>query len=236
MNCRDALLLLEFARPGATELEGADIAALETHLADCRPCSTFARHEREWTDRIVTAINPIPDPSRGKADVLNRIHQKRRGWQKQIALICAIVVIAGSTLWGLIPGPNLYPEIILTDCLIQFGNLDQCKDWLNAQNSLFQFPPGFQAQYLISFERRAIHGTRAPVLTFVRGDSRAQVTVLTSNQFRNLPKLEHGRAGENSVGTILIIRDINVPGVVYLVEIVNGPVERFYNEPVNTVT
>jgi hypothetical protein len=60
--------------------------------------------------------------------------------------------------------------------------------------------------------------------------------VLTPRQFRNLSEFEHGRVAENSVGTVLILRDDRLPGVVYLVEIINGPVERFYNEQINTVT
>ena len=43
MDCEFARQLLIFARPGATELEAADVAALEGHLADCVDCRARSR-------------------------------------------------------------------------------------------------------------------------------------------------------------------------------------------------
>jgi len=63
MTCHDALRLLDFARPGATELDAADIAALETHLADCPACNRQARVERAWDDRIAEAMSSVPPPA-----------------------------------------------------------------------------------------------------------------------------------------------------------------------------
>jgi hypothetical protein len=236
MTCRDALLLLEFARPGATELEAPDINALETHLAECRSCTAFARQEREFNDRLVHMVDRIPQSSGGKSAVLKRLQSRSGLWHKQVALVSTIALLAGVNIWTALPRPKLDPDVLLTDAQTQFGNYDLCNNWLMGQNSMFQFPRGFDAKYLVCFQRQAIHGTNAPVLTFVRGDSLARVTVLSSVQFRNLSNYGNGQVFENSVATVLILRDATCSGVVYLVEIINGTVDRFYNEQVNTVT
>ena len=58
----------------------------------------------------------------------------------------------------------------------------------------------------------------------------AHVVVVTPAQFRNLPALPDGRAAENSMATLLIVRDADRPGVVYIIEVLNGPIEPFYAE------
>lgn len=236
MTCRDALLLLEFARPGATELEAPDINALETHLAECRSCAAFGRQDRELNDQLESLVERIPQPHGGKLAVLKRLQSRTRNWKKQVALVSMIALLAALNIWEAMPRPKLDPDVLLTDAQTQFGNYDQCNTWLMGQNSMFQFPRGFDAKYLVCFQRQAIHGTNAPVLTFVRGDSLARVTVLSSVQFRNLSNYGNGQVFENSVATVLILRDATCSGVVYLVEIINGTVDRFYNEHVNTVT
>lgn len=236
MNCRDALLLLEFARPGATELEAADIVALETHLADCRACSSFAKLERDFADQITTELGKVPNPQRGPSYLLRKLNNRHRSWSYQSALTITIFVFAGLSIWGALPRPKLDPDSILENAQIQIANRQNANSWLVAQDSRFEFPPRFRPQFLVNYERRSIHGTAAPVLTFVRGDSLARVTVLTANQFRNLSEFADGQVAENSVGTLTILRHPGQPEVVYLVEVFNGPLNGFLESESSPIT
>jgi hypothetical protein len=136
----------------------------------------------------------------------------------------------------MIPASKLDADSIASDAYDQVGNGDGVEEWLAQQNRHFAFPPRMNARYLIGSERRDFHGVKAPVLTFVRHNAMARVAVLSANQFRNLSKLPDGTAASNSVCTILIVRVPNSPDVVYVVEVINGRVEDFYNEVESTVT
>ena len=131
--------------------------------------------------------------------------QARFSWWKAIALkggLAAAVIAGGYTLY---PAPKLDAERVANLTLEQFGNQYACEQWLGGQNRKFLFPPQFQGKYLVGFERRDSHGVVAPVLTFVKREALARVTVLTPGQFRNLGTFE-GRAAENSSSTVLVVR------------------------------
>ncbi len=230
MNCHDALLLLEFARPGATELEAADIAALETHLADCPACAAFARQERQSHDRLANAMAIAPMPSSKVTQLQNQLSRQRRRSQLRSVLIGASCFAFAWALWWAIPGPPFDPYAMLASAEGQFGNSDVAQTWLTAQNSRFQYPAQFRKNYLLAYARHDFYGVSAPVLTFVHGNSMARVAVLTPKQFRNLPEFQAGQVAENSSGRIHILRDPNWPDVVYVVEVINGSIEPFLVE------
>jgi anti-sigma factor RsiW len=231
MTCRDALLLLEFARPGATELDAADIAALETHLAGCPTCGAFARSERESTDRLTRAFSITPDAAISVEQLKGQLAAHRRRWLwRRTAIACGVVGFAAAT-WWVIPGPYFDPYSVLSTSSDQVANRAAANSWLESIDRRFAFPPRFRDRLLIGFEKRNIYRTTAPVLTFALGNSVAKVTVVTERQFRNLHEFTEERVAETSLGSIHIIRDPNIPGVVYLVEVINGPIEPFLERP-----
>lgn len=236
MECELARKLLVFARPGVSELDPADVAALESHLADCADCSEYNRKENCWDERLARAMQAVPLPVQGRARVEERLIAARSAWRCRAGLRLAGAVLVASLVYWVIPSPRLDSDAIIADAYDQVGNRDGVAEWLTHYDKRFGFPPQMNAKYLISCERRDFHGVKAPVLTFVRQSAQARVAVLSSRQFRNLPTLPAGRAAENSVCTLFIIRDPDSADVVFVVEVINGPIELFYNEPGESVT
>ncbi|MBX7103404.1 MAG: zf-HC2 domain-containing protein [Gemmataceae bacterium] len=225
-----ARLLMIFARPGATELDGGEISALESHLAECPNCREHSRQGRRDDDSIARAMRAVVVPVRLQAELASQLARTSRfSLMRKIA----ILTLAGGVLlvgWRLWPAPVFDADAIAASAYDEVANRDGVVEWLARQNPLFSFPPRFNGKFLVACERRTIHGVTAPVLTFVRRDSLARVAVVTENQFRNLAEVATGRAAENSVSTIVVLRMAESPGVVYLVEVLNGPIEPFYND------
>lgn len=230
MTCHDALRLLEFARPGATELDAADIASLETHLADCDACGSLARAERAWDDRVADAMRTVPIPAIASARLMQTLGAVRRRWWQVLGLKAATVTWFGVVVWSGWPAPRFDADAVAERGQIQAGNAEAAAAWLGAADARFGFPPRFRPRYLIRFERQPFYGTSAPVLTFVRGGTLARVAILSERQFRNLGELKDGPIGETSSCTVTLVRDPERPGVVYVIEAFNGPVEPMYDD------
>jgi len=231
MTCHEALRLLEFARPGATELDAADIAALETHLAGCTACGHFARLERVWDDQVAAAMHAVPPPAVDPAGLLQSLRSARRHWWRWLGLTAATAGWAGVVIWTAIPAPRFDAEAVAERGQIQAGNAEGAASWLRAENARFGFPPRFRPRYLIRFERQAFYGVTTPVLTFVRGGTLARVAVLNERDFRNLRSLPDGPVADSSSCSVTLVRDPDRPGVVYVIEAFNGPVEPMYDDP-----
>ena len=60
--------------------------------------------------------------------------------------------------------------------------------------------------------------------------------MVSRKQFGNLSEFRDGRVAQNSVCTVLVLHDPDMSEVVFIVEIINGPVELFYNEGEASVT
>jgi hypothetical protein len=236
MNCEFARLLLLFARPGATELDAPDIAALESHLAGCDACRNFSRQERAIDESIASAMQQVDVPRALSGELANRLVNRERAiWRLRAAagLVTAMVAVAAWAYW---PGPRFDPDRVVASAYDQVGNREGVTEWLARQDPRFDFPPRFQARFLVSCERRNFHGVNAPVLSFVRKDGLARVAVVNKRQLRGLAALPDGPVAQNSVCTLVIVRHPETPDVVYLVEVINGTVDAFYNDESATVT
>src|SRR4051812_10413886 len=110
MNCDVARQLFDFARPGATELDAAEIAALETHLADCPACAALARGEHrrdEAVARRMQDLSPLP----GARDRLTqRLVAARTAWWRGFALRGMIGAAVLATGYVAFPAPRLDPD------------------------------------------------------------------------------------------------------------------------------
>jgi len=236
MDCNAARQLLDFARPGITELDASDIAELEMHLADCESCAQFARAERRSDDLLASAMQDVVMPPGARGRLLARADQARSTWWRKRLAVATVAIASVGAGWWLYPAPRLDADTIASIALERFGNQSAAEEWLAQQNRHFGFPPRFKAKYLVGFETRDYHGVTAPVLTFVKRNSLARVVVLAEKQFRELPGVADGSLAENSVATILVIHDPVSAGVVYLVEVLNGPIDPFYVDEEPAIT
>lgn len=236
MTCELAQRLLIFSRPGVDELDGRELSALETHLGECAECRARNDSERQWDEQLAHAIQNVAVPAEVSQRVIRELQtQRRTQLTKRITQAVAFTLMIMG-LWWVIPGRSLDAEKIALDAYNQVGNREGVEEWLKGRNRHFAFPPRMNGQFLVGCEYRDYHGVSAPVLTFVRQNAMARVAILTTGQFRNLPQLPDGRVTQNSVCTVMIVADPDHHEVVYLIEVINGPVELFYNELDATVS
>src|SRR5262245_38578280 len=109
MDCRSARLLLDFDRPQLQgtrpELEGDEVEALRTHLADCDACRSLAQDERAADDALSRAVKAVPVPDGLRDRLLARLSAERDAWWRRVLLrsagVAAAVFLAvwGAMLW-----------------------------------------------------------------------------------------------------------------------------------------
>jgi hypothetical protein len=102
MDCKTARLMLDFARPGAPELEAADAGALDAHLGTCADCDALARAERRLDAHLGRAVRQVEVPADLKARLLDRLaadrHALHRRWAghgvRALAAVAAVLLVA----------------------------------------------------------------------------------------------------------------------------------------------
>jgi hypothetical protein len=236
MNCDHAMQLWEYSRPGATELDAADIAALESHLASCSTCSTLTRAQRAIDEEIATSLRG-PEPRDGALERLwQRMGRHRCRWYMQKAFAVFLIVSVAMGVYAAWPGTKLNIDNLAAVSMDQVGNRDAAGEWLASIDRRFQFPPRLRSHHLVRYEMGTIRGRSAPILTFVSGNAIARVAVVTTHQFGDLQFAADGRAAENSSCTILIFHDSEHPEVIYVIEVINGPAEPFLTNDASAVT
>src|SRR4051812_32941707 len=97
MDCNHARRLLDFARPGVSELDAADLIALETHLAECSACATAYRAERRSDERLAAAMQAVPISGTGSSRLMAKLAAARRAWWHTRVLSVAALLL-GLTL------------------------------------------------------------------------------------------------------------------------------------------
>src|SRR5262245_10465360 len=97
MDCRNARLLLEFARPLTAELDAGEAEALQGHLADCPECGALAREERRLDEHLGRAVRDVPVPEGLRDRLLARLATERDAWFRRW-LLRAVGVAAGIAL------------------------------------------------------------------------------------------------------------------------------------------
>jgi len=98
MDCKTARLLLHFAHPCTTELEGSEAESLESHLADCPQCGPLAEAERRMDNRIGQALRAVPVPEGLRNRLLTQLDAERDAWYRRRLLRVAGIVAAAAAV------------------------------------------------------------------------------------------------------------------------------------------
>lgn len=203
MDCRNARQLLDFARPGGTDLERDDRQALDGHLAVCPDCDSVARAERQADEHLGRAVRDVPVPQGLRERLRQRLAREREAWYRRwlarglrtAAAVAAVVLVAwfGLTSWR---KHNLVPcdEAALANAaLVKHSYSPPSREDVE-QRFRIVAPAEFDYRYLFGYHLDEYLDRRVPSLDFFRDDGRhgaqkARVYVLSSEQFdlRALP-------------------------------------------------
>jgi hypothetical protein len=83
MDCKTARLLLEFARPKASELEAEEAADLQGHLDHCPDCHHQAQMESQLDEWLGKAMRQVEVPAGLREQLLVRLESARGDWYRQ---------------------------------------------------------------------------------------------------------------------------------------------------------
>jgi hypothetical protein len=196
MDCRTARYLLEFARPGTNDLDAADRAALDGHLAICPDCDALARAERRLDEHIGEAVRDVPIPAGLKDRLLTNLRQKRDEWwmegMKRTARYAAIAAALLLLVWGGWKTTQRPPQPTadeLVDVLLT-RHVHSLPSKEDAERDLkLSLPPEFDYRYLAEYGHTKLMGRQVPFLRFVRSSDTssiaqyAMVYLMTDREF-----------------------------------------------------
>jgi hypothetical protein len=105
MDCRTARLLLDFARPQASELQADEAGALQNHLDRCPDCHGLARGERQLDEHLGKAMRQVEIPPGLREQLLSRLEAERGDWHRRRFAHAARLVLAAAAAalllgWG----------------------------------------------------------------------------------------------------------------------------------------
>src|ERR1700722_9937679 len=125
MECNTVRLLLEFARPGAGELEPTEADALEAHLADCHECAALAQTVRQFDHEVGKAMRHVEVPDRlaahlhARLDADNAERHRQRMFRAMSGILAAAVILVllgvGYSYWRHRTRPDVDGDQVLTD-------------------------------------------------------------------------------------------------------------------------
>lgn len=237
MKCESARRLLEFARPGARELESADLAALERHLAECAACDKLHRAQQRDDERLSTAMQAVPVPAGGRASALARLKSARTVWWRTRLLGATAVVLALTLLttivnryWG---RPVFDPSLIAQatyEQAGQFRSADEARQvadaWLRSIDRRLSAPAEWNYRSVAFFGRADFEGLPSvPMLVLTRADAVARIYVVRASAFRNL---DDGNQTSEEGGSVVAVRRYpELPGWAFIAVVTGGPLEFF---------
>ncbi len=228
MDCDLARHLLQFARPGTAELEPADAAALEKHLADCPDCGPATRAERAFDARIARAMPAVPLAADFHARLGTHLLAARAAWWRQFSLrfgaAGAALLLAAGAAWWFWGRPTLDPYAEVQRAYEQSGlwrSNDEARalatDWLRRHVGQLEAPEELNYKLLVALGHEDFQGRRSvPTLEFVRGDATMKVHVVRESAYRNLKDLLDQPVEEGGC-TFLARRYADMPGWVFII-------------------
>lgn len=222
MDCRTARLLLDFARPHAAELEAAEAATLENHLADCPECRSLARAERRLDQHFGSAMSDVPVPEGLRQRLIARLHAQRDAWYRrrilQVAGVAAALVLVGWLGWSLQHRSASVVQVgAVVDAANQMASIERVDQWLRQEGYDSGAPSRFDYALLVSCGMAEFQGRKVPELVFLQGTAHARVYLLRTTDFDIKASLAVQRHAQSGAFTAELIEDAAASRVAYLV-------------------
>ncbi len=116
MDCKTARMLVDFARPHASELDPSETQSLDEHLGSCAECGRLAQRERRLDGHLALAMRAVPIPIDLQERLQTRLlNERNQVYRKQIvrwATAAAAAVLIGLGIWQLLPARDQGPRPI----------------------------------------------------------------------------------------------------------------------------
>jgi hypothetical protein len=199
MDCKTARLLLHFAHPRTTELEGDEAAALEGHLADCPHCGALAQAERQADNRIGQAMRAVAVPEGLRTRLLVQLDAEREHWYRRrllritglVAAVAAVLLLVWLGMKSKRPDPIPFPDAIGQVEFVQVGgpSPETIREWFRDERGVRTVPPADLDYALLTYYDLApLKDKRVPLLLFAAGKDgerarQARVYILSDRQF-----------------------------------------------------
>jgi hypothetical protein len=126
MDCKTARLLFDFARPQAGELDAAELAAFEQHLAGCPECDTLARAERGVEFAFAKAMRAVEVPAGLRNRLMERLDRERgdvylrwfgNAGRVAAAAAAVLLLVGGIYLWNQTHLPEVNMDLAWDEAL-----------------------------------------------------------------------------------------------------------------------
>jgi hypothetical protein len=203
MDCKTARLLFDFARPQCGEIDSAELAAFEQHLAACPECDALARAERGVDHAFAKAMQAVEVPAGLRNRVVARLERERGdlylrrfGHAGRLAAAAAAIalIVWGVYAWRQSHRPIVDMEQAWEDAhnrLVAPPSPEVLAEYFRGQGYDGGFPQNLKYSLLTDYGMGRFQGKPVPQLIFLPpqggGRIRAAVFVLSAKEF-NLTK------------------------------------------------
>jgi hypothetical protein len=196
MDCKTARLLLDFVRPQAGEMDAAELAAFEQHLAACPECDALTRAERGVDHAFAKAMRAVEVPAGLQNRLMTRLERERgdaylRWFGKAspvVAAAAAVLVLA----WAFIAWRQAHLPAVDMDRACDEAHqkeaapptADFLADHFRQLGFEGSFPQNLNYSKLTYYGMGEFQGRQVPQLIFLEpGGAHAEVRVLSGKQF-----------------------------------------------------
>jgi hypothetical protein len=198
MDCNTARLVLEFARPSASDLHPAEREALENHLDRCTECADLAHAERLFDRHVGEAMRQVEVPDRLKAHLLSRLAAERGNSYRRFIVpgIRAVAAAAAVLLlvWGIARWREEQLQPVDLDKAHNLANnisqreREEAEAYFHKHGWTVQMPADLNYAHLASYDLAEFQERQVPHLLFIKrlenGNREcAQLYLVSRNQF-----------------------------------------------------
>jgi len=203
MDCKTARLLLDFVRPQAGEMDSAELAAFEQHLAGCPDCDALTRAERGLDHAFAKAMQAVEVPAGLPNRLIARLERERGDvylrWFGNAGRVAAAAAVLFAATWAVIAWRQSHlPEVDVDRAWDEVHNRmvappggDFLADHYRRLGFEGPFPQNLNYSLLTYYGLAEFQGRQVPQLIFLapHGGAQAEVRVLSAKQFNltNLP-------------------------------------------------
>lgn len=244
MDCKNARLLLEFARPVSSELDASEAEALQNHLTRCPDCSAVAQSARRFDEVVGKAMIAVPIPDGLRTRLLAKLDKQRDQWYRRYLMrrvlpvaAAVLLLVVGGVYWSQSRRAAIDPEEIyqVRDHKYQ-ASIEKVNEWLRQQDKNLEAPPQFDYYRLEHYFLSELEGHTVPTLLFLSAEAptrSAWVYVLSDKRFNFQQLKAHEGLKTGILHKVEVLPNPNNEHVMYLVIYNSDSLNPFYDKEKN---